>query len=447
MSISRRNFLGTSAIGAAALAAGCSNDSPSHTASTADAVRNNPLDGVARENIKITDVRVRLFSCDYPIEKWWYGVGVTILTEIETDQGITGIGGPSPYGDPEFVKEYTEKHIKPQILGKNPFDVEIIAPSHRTTNKAMAWSGINVACWDIIGKAKNKPVYQLLATNCEPVTRIKHYASCGTIWDFDKRPEDLIDEALGYKEEGFYGFKFRFAEHFEKNMTIAKYLPFLEKLRQGVGDDFDLIHEFNMRLPVDQAVELVPKLAELKFQWIEEPVDRWGRSRPQIPDEPVDIDKAIDWHLRIREAANGVPISGGETMTDRFEFKDWIENDAYDIVQPDCDTTGLSEGWYIAQHAHLHNKPCVPHNWHGDLTWMSNIQLVAAIPNRMVLESCRHFNPFRGGLFKEPIIVKDSYAEVPKGPGLGVEIIDDADKKFPYDPNKHWLKTQPSWLK
>ena len=447
MNISRRNFLGTSAIGAAAIAAGCSHEPTPPTPSSANAIRNNPLDGIARENIKITDVRVRLFSCDYPIEKWWYGVGVTILTEIETDQGITGIGGPSPYGDPEFVKEYTEKHIKPQILGKNPFDVEIIAPSHRTTNKAMAWAGINCACCDMFGKAKNKPVYQLLATNSEPVTRIKHYASCGTIWDFDKRPEDLIDEALGYKEEGFYGFKFRFAEHFEQNMTIAKYLPFLEKLREGVGDDFDLIHEFNMRLPIDQALELVPKLAELKFQWIEEPVDRWGRSRPQIPNEPVDIDKAIDWHLQIREAANGVPISGGETMTDRFEFKDWIENDAYDIVQPDCDTTGLSEGWYIAQHAHLHNKPCVPHNWHGDLIWMSNIQLVAAIPNRMVLESCRHFNPFRGGLFKEPIVVKDSYAEVPKGPGLGVEIIDDADKKFPYDPNKHWLKNQPSWLK
>ena len=75
----------------------------------------------------------------------------------------------------------------------------------------------------------------------------------------------------------FYGFKFRFAEHFEKNMTVKKYFPFLEKLRDAVGDDFELIHEFNMRVTIDQALELVPKLAELKFQWVEEPVDRWGR--------------------------------------------------------------------------------------------------------------------------------------------------------------------------
>lgn len=74
------------------------------------------------------------------------------------------------------------------------------------------------------------------------------------------------------------------------------------------------------------------------------------------------------------------------------------------------------------------------------------IQLVAAIPTYQVLESCRHYNHFRGGLFKEPIVVKDSYADVPSGPGLGVEIIDDADKKYPYDPSKHWLNNRPSWL-
>jgi len=445
MRISRRAFVSTSALGAVGLNSSCSDVRSLEQNSPRN--RNHPLDGLSRENIKITDVRVRLFSCDYPIEKWWYGVGVTILTEIETDQGIIGIGGPSPYAGPDFVKEYTETHIKPQILGKNPFDLEIFAPSHRERNKAMAWAGVNTACWDIIGKAKNKPIYELLATNSEPVTRIKHYASCGTIYDFDKRAEDLYDEALGYKEEGFYAFKFRLAEHFEENMTVAKYIPFLEGLRNAVGDDFGLIHELNMRLQFDQVMELVPALADLNFLWIEEPVDRWGRIRGGPSGQSEDLEKAIDWHLKIREAAKGVPISGGETMTDRFEFKDWIERGAYDIVQPDCDTTGLSEGWHIAQYAHMHGKPCVPHNWHGDLTWMSNIQLIAASPNRDVLESCRHYNPFRGGLFKEPIVVKNSYADVPSGPGLGVEIIDDADKKFPYDPNKHWLKNQPSWLK
>ncbi len=426
----RRGFLGGAFL---STAAACSTPPPARP------TRNHPLDGIARENIKITGVRVRLFSCDIPLEKWWYGAGVTILTEVFTDAGIVGIGGPSPYGGPDFVKQYTETEIKPCVVGRNPFDVEIFAPSHLDRRRATAWAGINIACWDIIGKAKNKPVYELLATNCPPETRIEHYASAGTLYDFDKRPQDLYDEALRYKQEGFRSFKFRLAENFEKNMTIAKYVPFLRGLREAVGPDFGLIQELNMRLNLRQCLELAPVLKELKFDWVEEPVNRWGRARGQ-PLQPENIPKAIDEYLQIRAALAPVPVSGGETMTTRFEFQDWIDRDAYDIVQPDCNTCGLSEGWHIAQHAHLHGKPCVPHNWHGDLTWMSNIQLVAAIPNRWRLESNRHYNPFRGGLLKEPIVVRNGYAEVPRGPGLGVEIIDDADKRFPYDPNKHWLK-------
>ncbi len=405
-------------------------------------IRNHPLDGIEREQIAITDVRVRLFSCKVPQERWWYGGGVAILTVVMTDQGITGIGGPSSYGGPEFVKEYTETHIRPQIVGHSPFDLEVIAASHRVQKKAMAWSGINVACWDIVGKVKERPVYEILATNCVPETRIKHYASAGTIYDFEKRPEDLYDEALGYREEGFYAMKFRLAEHFETNMTMAKYVPFLEGLRETVGPEFGLIQELNMRVDLSQVLELAPTLRDLKFLWLEEPVSRWGRIRGQ-ENPRDDIPKAIDEYLEIREAVSPVPVSGGETMTDQNEFKEWIERDAYDIVQPDCDTTGLSEAWYVAQLAHLHGKSCIPHNWHGDLGWMSNIQLVAAIPNREVLESCRHYNPFRGGMFKEPIVIKDSYADVPSGPGLGVELVDDLDKQFPYDPSNHWLKNQP----
>jgi len=409
--------------------------------------KSGPLDGIGRENIKITNVRLRRFSTKIPSDKWWYGGGVTFLTEVETDQGITGIGGPSPYaswGGPDFVKNYTETHIREQLIGKNPFDVDVIAPSHREVTRAMCWAGANVACWDIIGKAKGKPVYELLAGDTKPETRILHYASAGTDYNFEERPEDLYDEALRYKEEGFYAFKFRFAVNFEENMTIAKYIPFLEKLREVVGPDFGLIQEFNMRLELPDVLELVPELKRLNFEFIEEPVNRWagGNSRDNTATHE-DIMRAIDHHKQIREAAYPVPVSGGETMVNKFEFKDWIEHDGYDIV-PDCDTTGLSEAWYIARLAHLHNKPCVPHNWHGDLTWMSNIHLVAAIPNRLILESCRHYNPFRGGLFKEPIVVKNSYAEVPKGPGLGLEIIDDAEKKFPYDPNNHWLKDRPA---
>ena len=143
MSSSRRDFLKYTSLGAAGAAiTGCNAKAKESNSS----IRNVPLDRLERENVKITDVRVRLFSHDYPLEKWWYGAGVTILTEVETDKGITGIGCPIPYGGPEFVKEYTETAVKAQLIGKNPFDLEVIAASHRELNKAMASAGINVAC-------------------------------------------------------------------------------------------------------------------------------------------------------------------------------------------------------------------------------------------------------------------------------------------------------------
>ena len=111
-----------------------------------------------------------------------------------------------------------------------------------------------------------------------------------------------------------------------------------------MGDDFELIHEFNMRITFNQCHEPVPKLAELKFHWIEEPVDRWGRTRRGPDGQSEDSEKAIDWHLKIREAAKGFPVSGGETMTERSEFKDWIERDAFDFVQLVCENKVFREG-------------------------------------------------------------------------------------------------------
>jgi L-alanine-DL-glutamate epimerase-like enolase superfamily enzyme len=197
------------------------------------------------------------------------------------------------------------------------------------------------------------------------------------------------------------------------------------------------MQESNMRLTLDQCLELVPVLEELNFVWFEEPINRWGTNRTESR-TTEGVKEAIEGHLKIKQVTKNLLISGGETMQNLEEFREWIDRDAYDIVQPDCDTTGLSESWKIARMANLKNKPCVPHNWHGGPTWMSNIQLVAGIPNQLILESNRNYNPFREGLFTEPIIVKNSFADAPSKPGLGVEIIPDADRKFPYDAKNDW---------
>lgn len=421
--LSRRSFLAASA---ALGALGAARQAGIET-------RLHPLEKIGRENLKITDVKVTLLSYELPPEKQWrtgtFVVWKTdaVLVEIFTDRGIVGIGEPSPYGGPEVVKQFIEEHVRPRLIGKNPFDVERLTPSWGDSafRYQVAWAGIDAALWDIIGKAKGMPVWRLLATDNPSDPHIRMYASGGVEYAWYKRPEDLIDEAVRYKENGYTAFKFRIGTEWKNSqMTIRKYIPYLEKMRKAVGPNFHLMQEVNMRWTLEQCLEICPVLEELKFLWFEEPINRRGEG-------------AIDGYIKINQALPTVKVSGGETMMTRFDFKQWIDRDAYDIVQPDANTTGLTEGWHIARTAHAQGKPCCPHNWHGGLTTMANAALMAAIPNRLMLELNQTFNPFKEEVFKEPLVVKKGYLDLPDKPGFGVELAGGLAKKFPYIPGSY----------
>ncbi len=423
---SRRSFFG---LAAALPALAASETNPQRTGS---ARRLHPLDGIKRENITIRDVKVTLMSYELPRNKQWITATVVawktdaVLVQVFTDQGIVGIGESSPYGGPQELKKFIEDFVRPAIMGKNPFDVEHLACGWggRHPNYA-AWAGVDAALWDIIGKAKNLPVYKLLATDNEPNPHIRMYASGGVEYAWYKRPEDLIDEAVRHKEEGYTAFKFRVGTEWKNSgMTVKKYVPYLYKLREAVGPKFDLMQESNMRLTLDEALELCPVLEELKFLWFEEPINAWQ-------------DGSIDGYIRIRQALRSVMVSGGESLGTRFDFKPWIDRNGYDIVQPDCNQVGVTEAWQIARVGHLHKKYCCPHNWHGGLTTMANAALVAAIPNHLVLELNQTYNPLKEEIFKDPLVVKKGYMDLPSKPGFGVEVIEDVGKKFPYLPGSY----------
>lgn len=417
--LSRRIFLG----GAAAIPVASS-------AQTRQEFRKrvHPLEGIARENLRIQDVKVTIMSYALPPDKQWItGKAVTwktdlILIEIRTDQGIVGIGETSPYAGPEAVKKTIDEQIRPALIGQNPFDVEYLGAAW---SGSRASAGIDAACWDIIGKAKNIPVYKLLATDAEPQPRLRMYASGGVEYAWYKRPDDLIDEAVRHKEEGYTAFKFRLgSEWANSGMTTQKYIPYLRRMRAAVGPEFDLIQEANMRLSLEQCLELAPIFEELKFHWFEEPI---GTSQPD----------SLAGYLKVRAALPHVMVSGGESRTNRFEFKEWIDRDAYDIVQPDCNVTGLTEAWHIARMAGLRNKYCCPHNWHGGLTTMANAALVAAIPNRHMLELNQTYNPFKEEIFQEPLVVRKGYMELHNKPGFGMELKPGIAEKFPYIPGRY----------
>ena len=197
-----------------------------------------------------------------------------------TNQKIVGIGDRSPYARAQLIKKYAEEVIKPALIGKNPFDVEFLECGGQDYNghttpisaETAAWAGVDSALWNIIGRAKNMPVYKLLATDYEPNTHIRTYDSGGTLHEwYYYGAETLIEEALRYKEEGFTAFKLRCGPDWKySNMTLKKYMPVMRRLRGVIGPDFDLMHESvgGTGMTLDEVLGgFCQLLDELKFHW------------------------------------------------------------------------------------------------------------------------------------------------------------------------------------
>ncbi|MBK9390111.1 MAG: mandelate racemase/muconate lactonizing enzyme family protein [Bacteroidetes bacterium] len=431
---SRRSFISKTALAGAYGLMSCKriqSDSPKNEANFKSRI--HPLDGIPREKINITDVKVTLLSYETPREKQWIPSWIppdylwwktdSIFVEVFTDQGITGIGGSSRYGGGiEETKRHIDSVIRPAIIGKNPWDMEFFAYKGENMLRRSAWAGVVSALWDIIGKACERPVYSLLATDNEPVTRIPCYASSGEVYENSVWPDDLISEALRHKEKGYLGFKFRTGIYWPySKMTVSKFITYLEKLRNAVGPDFGLILEGNGLFSIQQSLEIAPALDELKFLWFEKPMTEEG------PD-------AIDNYLKVKEALKTVKVSGLEKEMKIDKIMDWLETGAIDIIQPDCSIAGITESWYMARMAAIRNKQFCPHNYQCGFTTMQNAHLAAGNPNLLLLEICECYDPLREEVFKEPLLFKNGYIELSDKPGFGLEAAENLSSRFPYLP-------------
>ena len=251
----------------------------------------------------------------------------------------------------------------------------------------------------------------------------------------DIGPESLIRQALRHKNDGYTAFKFRMGGGFGKlGITLKDYIPYLYKLREAVGPDFDLIQEANCRWSLGQCLEIAPVLEELKFLWFEEPTSKSGRD-------------AIDNYIKIKQALPTVMVSGGEKVNNRYDIAEWVDRGAYDIIQTGTDDVGMTEAWYIARMVHTRGKFYTGHNWWDGLVTIANAHLLAAIPNRFLLESNVTPNPLTEGLFKEKLAVKNGYLDIPDTPGLGVELIEGLAEQYPYIPGSTWSKPDPGMPK
>ena len=344
---------------------------------------------------------------------WLYKSRGSCIVEIETADGITGWG--ECYGPSAVAKAYLETQFAPRIVGRDAFDVEVIWEDLYNRIKdyggqgmaASALSGIDIALWDIIGKACNRPIHKLIGGAHR--TEVTAYATGLYFIDMNRLVEEAVEEAQEFVENGFSAIKMKIGLG-----SIKLDIERVAAVRKAIGDDMRLMVDANHCFSVPQAIRIGRELEKLNVEWFEEPIS------PEDIDGYVEVTRALD-----------MAVAGGENGFTRWGFRDLVVRKAMDIVQPDvCAAGGISECRKIAALASAHGVECVPHAWGSAIGLAATLHFLAALPDQppsfkpmpplLELEQCE--NPFRDLLAREPIVQKRGKVQVPTGAGLGIEI-------------------------
>jgi D-galactarolactone cycloisomerase len=363
--------------------------------------------------IKTHSLRCRLEDDEaFGYSQAWFQSRASLIVEIITDDGITGWG--EAFGPPEITRAVVDHAYKPLFMGRDPFDVDVIWQELYNTLRdhgqkgvvIEALSAVDIALWDIMGKAVNLPVHKLLG-GCHR-DRVKAYATGMYRRRSADSPEILAQEAAGYVEQGFLAVKMKVGLGVERDLENVK------AVRNAIGDHILLMVDANHAYDARSAITLGKKMEEYGVYWFEEPVP------------PEDI----EGYLEVKRALN-MFIAGGEAEFTRFGFKNLISRKAVDIVQPDCCAAGgLSEVRNIAVLANTWNIQCWPHVWGTGVAIAAALHLLAALPDsppsltplEPMLELDRTPNRLREETESDLIQMEEGYIRVPTGPGLGINL-------------------------
>jgi D-galactarolactone cycloisomerase len=340
---------------------------------------------------------------------------VHTLIAVHTDEGLVGLG--SVFTNDALVRAALTV-LEPLFLGENALEPERVSEKlhqnmfwlGRGGSVTHAISGIDIALWDLLGKATGQPVGRLLGGRYRE--RVQPYASL--LMD---EPEKLRDHLLAVKAEGFRAFKIGWGPFGRRNKATDEAI--VRAAREAVGPD--------SRLMVDAggsdaywtngykwALNTAKMLADYDIHWFEEALD---------PD-------ALEDYVKLREHSP-VPISGGEVLTRRQAFQPFLEARAFDIIQPDVTKVGgISEERRIAWMAQEHGVRFIPHGWNTAVGLAADLHLASAFPGTDLVEY------LTGSPFIDEITIggwsldSDGMLPIPSTPGLGLELDPDAVKKY-----------------
>ncbi|MFD6415696.1 mandelate racemase/muconate lactonizing enzyme family protein [Streptomyces sp. NPDC060194] len=342
--------------------------------------------------------------------------------QVHTDEGITGVGETRMLGHTDALLGYLREAEANHIVGSDPFAIEDLVRRMKYGDYGRAgeivMSGIacvETACWDIKGKALGVPVWQLLGGNV--TDRVKAYANG---WYTTERTHEAYHGAArAVVERGYRALKIDpfGTGHLELSHRDTLYaVALIEAVRDAIGPDTELMLEMHGRFSPSTAVRLAREMAPFRPAWLEEPV-------------PPENLKAL---AKVAEKVD-LPIATGERIHDRIEFRELLESQAADILQPDVGHLGgILETRKLAAAAETHYMLLAPHNVGGPVLTAASLQVGFCTPNFKILE---HFNDFADAGIKKVVKgapeVVDGYFALSDAPGLGVELDTDAAAEFP----------------
>jgi galactonate dehydratase len=345
-----------------------------------------------------------------------------VFVKLYTDAGIEGVGEATLEWKTKTIVAALEE-LERVLLGRDPFAVDaIIEQLHRDSYWRTgavfrtALGGIEAALLDIKGKALGVPVFELLGGKFRD--RVECYANH---WFFGAtKPEEYAAKARHAVAMGYRALKwdpFDVADLEMDRTQRRKTIEIVEAVRDAVGPDINLMLDVHGRLNIPTAIAMCRALAPYDLTWIEEPT----------PPESIDAVAEV-------RAASPVPIAAGERWYEPGKFLEALSKKAVDVLQPDVSHAGgMGETKRIAHMAHTHFIPVAPHNPVGPVMNAMTLHASLAMPNFSVFETVSVDVPWRKELVRETLRFENGALLAPTAPGLGVELIEEACERFPYE--------------
>ena len=388
--------------------------------------------------MKITKITSHVLGYDLPetlgYSQQYYKKRTSHIVEVETDEGVTGWGECFGPGNIAFAnKGIVEKVIQPIVLGMQALDRDVIW--HKVYNlmrdhgqKGMplqALSGVDIALWDIAGKAANLPLYKMIGGAHRDKVEVYGYGMMLRPENINSLISRFKEESAEIKEMGFKALKMKVGVGPKDDIKL------IEAVREGIGDNFRFMVDANHGYTTHDALYVGRAMEEFSPYWFEEPV------------APEDLDG-----YRELRASLKVNISGGEAEFNRWGWRKLLESRGLDIAQPEvCALGGISEYLRVLALCHSHFTPVVNHVWGSAIAVAVNLHLLAAMPPlpgglfpwEPMLEFDTTHNHFIDDLLTVSLDIKNQVksnngtVSLPNGPGLGVTPQRDFLDKFRID--------------